>query len=457
MFVNRQEELAALERAWAEPGPALFVLYGRRRIGKTELLRQFCQNRRHLFFVADLGTEARLRADFARAIAELAFGRPDAIAFPSWTAAFEFLADLARTERLVVVLDEFPYLLQAVPDLPTLLQRLWDTTFRHTRLMLVLCGSFIGMTERQLLAYTAPLYGRRTGQWKLGPLRPPDIRPFFPAYTPQDLVRTYAVLGGVPTYLLQFDPAASLLDNIQHRLLARGTVLFEEPRLLMSQSLRDPHRYFALLEAIALGRHRLGLIAQHAGLPVTQAGFYLRTLQELDLVERVVPVTETNPARSKRGLYVFRDPFLRFWFHFVYPHRSLLEWGQTEPVLERIRRSIDEFTAPIWEAVARTFVWELARQGRLGFVPRTVGRYWDGDLEVDVVALGDDEVLIGECRWSGRPADARVLADLRRKAQRLQAVLGRPRRVRLAVFARAGCRDFPKDVLCIRPEDIFSA
>lgn len=458
MFIDRQRELEALERRYASDQAELYVLYGRRRVGKTELLRAFCEAKRHIFFVADLGTEAGALAELTRRISQFAYDRPDAIGpFPSWDAAFDFLARLATRERLVVVLDEFTYLIDTNAAIPSILQRRWDTGLRETRLMLILCGSYVGMMERHVLSYRSPLYGRRTAQWQLQPLAFPDAIRFFPAgfgvpavihagfgvpavihHTDRaDRVRAYSIVGGVPAYLLQLDDRVSLLDNVEQRILTLGTFLYDEPRFLLLQELGDPHRYFAILEAIAAGRTRQNEIAQAAGIAPSSIPFYLATLRELGLVERVVPATEERPEKSKRGIYRLRDNYFRFWFRFAYPNRSLLERGQAAIVRDQVGDQLDQFTGPTFEAICREHVWALHGVGELGFAPRTVGSWWDDREEIDVVVVGEADVMLGECTWTARPVGTNVLDDLARKAQALLRRRQWPR-IRHALFSRSG-------------------
>lgn len=444
-FVNRGRELASLEQSYASGQAELYVLYGRRRIGKTELLRTFCQGKPHIFFIGDLGTEAGALADFTRQVSTAVFGRPDAIGpFPSWDSALAFVAQQARTDRLVVVLDEFTYLTQTTPALPSILQKAWDAALRHTRVMLVLCSSYVGLMQKQVLAYGAPLYGRRAAQWHLQPLTFPDARQFFPAYAPEDQVRAYAVLGGVPAYLRQFTDRLSVLDNIEQRILTIGTYLYEEPRLLLLQELTDPSRYFSILEAIANKRTRVHEIAQTVGLPDPSLPFYLGTLRELGLIERVVPVTAPHPERSKRGSYRIQDHFFRFWFSFIYPNRSLLGRGDTAPVRRQVAASLDDFASYAFEAVCHEHMWWLAQRGSLEFVPQAVGSWWASDAgeQIDVVALGEGAALLGECKWSNRPVGPGILEELLRKAEALRRDehfrRWNVREVRYALFSRSG-------------------
>ncbi len=327
----------------------LVVLYGRRRVGKTELLRTFCQDKPHIFFVADLGIEEGQLAEFARQISERTTGDADLLApFASWDAAFNYLSNQSR-ERLIVVLDEFTYLIDINDALPSTFQKLWDTQLSQTQLMLVLCGSYVGMMEQQVLAYRSPLYGRRTGQWRIQPLAFWDTRKMLPNFAAQDLVRAYAILGGAPAYLRQFNDRESLLSNIEHKILATGEFLYDEPRFLLLQELREPSRYFAILEAIAGGRTRMNEIAQATKIASTSVSFYLKTLQEMHLIARVVPATEKNQNKSRWGIYQLTDHYFRFWFRFVYPNHSLLERGETSQVAQKIQEQLDQFTGPAFE------------------------------------------------------------------------------------------------------------
>lgn len=445
MFVNRTRELAFLNARYASQQAELVVLYGRRRVGKTELLRTFCQDKPHVFFVADLGTEEGQLAEFTRQISAFTAGDPNLLApFASWEAAFNFLARQAQ-ERLVVVLDEFTYLIDVNAGLPAALQKLWDVQLKDSSLMLALCGSYVGMMEQEVLAYRSPLYGRRTGQWRLQPLTFWDAGEMLPRFSLDDLVRAYAVLGGIPAYLRQFDDRQSLLHNIERKALALGEFLYDEPRFLLLQELREPSRYFAVLEAIAGGRTRLNEIAQGAKIAPTSVSFYLKTLQEMGLIDRTVPVTEKNPAKSRWGVYRLTDPYFRFWFRFIYPNRSLLERGETGQVMRRVRQELDQYAGAAFEEICHEAVWRAHAEGggggMPGFAPAAVGRWWNRQGEIDVAATGAADgrpaLLLGECKWSSRPVGVNLLEDLKRKGESV-ATGQEGARIGYALFARSG-------------------
>jgi AAA+ ATPase superfamily predicted ATPase len=416
MFVNRVSELALLEKHYQSHQAELFVLYGRRRVGKTELLAHFCQDKPHVFFVADQVSEQVLRASFSAAINDAIFGPGQVGAvYNTWDDLFNALARQAQSQRFVVVIDEFPYLVAAYPALASILQRLWDRTLKNSQIMLILNGSYIGMMEEMVLGYQSPLYGRRTAQYLLEPLDFQDAQSFFPAFTPEDRLRTYAVYGGTPAYLQTIQPEHSLENNILNGVLERGAPLYDEVRFLLQQELREPRNYFAVLQAIASGHTRQNEIKQATGLE--NIAPYLETLQQLYLVERSVPVTETQPHKSRRGLYRLKDNYLRFWFRFVLPNYSRLERGAKEMVFKSsIQPELDHFAANTFEQVCRQYFWRMGLNGNLLFEPRQIGGWWQANREVDLVVLGETQMLLVECKWSSRPAGLDILRDLETKA-----------------------------------------
>jgi hypothetical protein len=437
MFVNRTAELELLEQRYHSDKAELFVLYGRRRVGKTELLTHFCSDKRSVFFVGDLNAEPALRAGLSRAVNQELLGphAPNAT-YETWEDIFLALAEAARNERLVVVLDEFTYLIAAHLPLASELQRLWDSTLRETKLMLILCGSYVGMMEGSVLGYRAPLYGRRTAQYLLETLAFPDARLFYPRYSREDQVRTFAVFGGTPGYLNAVTFSAPLDEVVKTQVLQRGAFLYDEVRFLLQQELRQPRAYFAVLEAIAGGRTRLNEIKQATGLEGVTA--YLETLQNLLLVERIVPATETQPHKSRRGLYRLKDHFFRFWFRFLHPNRTLLERGANELVWQSlISPQVDSFTGLVFEEICEQFLWEQGIEGKLPFLPIRSGKWWHANEEIDVVLIGSEDILVAECKWTGRAVGADIFHDLQRKADLVRREIG-DKRISYALCARSG-------------------
>lgn len=468
MFVDREFELAFLESAWRSERAELIVVYGRRRVGKTALLRAFCENRLNAFWVASLSSETILRRSFTDAVwqADHPGNGTAGYTYENWERAFLALGELATDRRLIVVIDEFPYLSHADASIPSVLQKVWDERLHHTRLMLILCGSHIGMMERELLEYRAPLYGRRTGQIHLRPLPLRAITGLFPEYNAVQQIETYAVLGGIPAYLTQWDSRQSLLTNIEQRILNPASYLYLEPQFLLREELQEPRNYFALLQAIAQGKTRLNEISQATGMERGPASRYLAILQDLRLIERQVPVTERQPDKSRRGVYRLRDPFLTFWFRFVAPYFSTLEVGHTAPIAQLVADGLSHFVGPVFEDLCREWVAEQAALQRLPFVPQRIGAWWNNEEEIDLVAVSDDALLLGECKWTNRPVGANILDDLKRKAHALLASekstsVIRPR-LHYALFARAGFTPELQDtaraagILLVGPDDLLA-
>lgn len=437
MFINRILELDLLQKQYTSEKAEFFVLYGRRRVGKTELLAHFCEGKRAIFFVSDLGSEISLRTAFSVAVNAALFGPGQMNAvYSTWEDLFQVLARAAQSERLVVVVDEFPYMVMAHPPLASILQRTWDQALKNSQVMLILCGSYIGMIEETVLGYQAPLYGRRTGQYLLEPLQFKDARLFYPAFSQEDQVRTYAVYGGTPAYLTTLQPSDSLAENILDGILSRGSFLYDEVRFVLQQELREPRNYFAILQAIAAGKTRLNDIKQATGIDGATA--YLDTLQQLHLVERTVPVTETQPQKSRRGIYRLKDHYLRFWFRYVLPNRSQLERSGGQIILEnQVLPEMDHFSSLAFEEICQQYLWQIGLAGRLPFIPTNIGKWWSSNEEIDLVVMGEREAILVECKWTSKPAGVDILADLERKAALVRFELGN-RRIRFALCSRSG-------------------
>ena len=422
-FIGREGELAVLEELYDSKKPELFVLYGRRRVGKTELLQRFCEGRRAVYFLAAQVRERDNLRAFRDALKER-LGDPllEGIEFPDWSTALGFAAERAGGERLTLVLDEFPYLCEASKGLPSQVQRFWDTRGKRSGLMLVLCGSQLSFMEREVLAERSPLFGRRTAQRRLQPLSPIEALRFFERWSVEDRVLAYAVLGGMPAYLQRFDEQRSLRENLLREVLRPEGYLFDEVQFLLRSELTSPATYNSILAAVARGAERVGDIALSVGVDSTTANKYLSTLRELGLVEREIPVTDPDPLRSRRGRYRVADRFVAFHFRHLQPHLSLVHAGRGERVLAefvepdlprlfddaRLDFVLDHLARDAAELVGSEIVEHGRHAGR--FV-RAVGRTSDGAAVAALVVPGgaagalaaDDEVRALE-RALGMPA-----------------------------------------------------
>ena len=334
-FLGRERELAVLDELARSGRPELFVLYGRRRVGKTELLQQLCRRHRSVYFLAaQVRDKDNLRA-FRAALREgLDDPLVDSVEFPDWGAALAFAAERAGAKRLVLVLDEFPYLCEGSRGLPSLVQRFWDQHGKRSSLMLVLCGSQVSFMEREVLAERSPLFGRRTGQRRLEPLSPRESLAFFPGWPLEERLAAFGILGGMPAYLRRFDPRSPLAENVLREILRPEGYLFDEVQFLLRNELQSPLTYNSILAAVARGSERVGDVALSVGVDSTTANKYLHVLRELRLVEREIPLTDPDPLRSRRGTYRIADRFISFHFRHVQPHLSLIEAGRGARVLE---------------------------------------------------------------------------------------------------------------------------
>jgi AAA+ ATPase superfamily predicted ATPase len=447
-FQNRAEELAWLEDGWASDRAELRILYGRRRIGKSALLDEFAAGKRHILLQAVEGTVADQLRDLTEAILAC---QDDPVLrtapLPNWDAALAYLARLAAEGPLLVIFDEYQYVAEADPTLASRLQRWWSRQAVQLPIFLVLCGSYVRFFVQNVL--TGPAYGRNTGALQLRPLGYRDAALFFPTWSHADHVRAYAVVGGIPHYLLQLDPTQSLAWNVQQNVLRRGAVLYQDAELLVREELREPRVYFSILRAISGGATRLSQIADRVqgGASGSNLSSYVATLQELGLTEYRRPVTGEG---VRRGIWTVADPYLRFWFRFVLPNQAQLEHGgSVERVYSTaVEPALDHFVSkPTFEDVCRAWVLDRVNQGEWPGVDR-VGAWWgsipdprpgqprrqtEGEIEVVGVA-GNRVALAGEAKWTAEPVGFGVLEHLRRVVPH---VPGADARTELVLFGRA--------------------
>lgn len=438
MFVNRDSELAFLQDHLSSSEPELLVIYGRRRVGKTELVQEYLRIQddfsSQVYYLADERGTGQNVDRFAQEAADtLDDVKPDAEGFED---VFRYIS--MRTDSCLVVIDEFSYLVEKDESVASTFQYVWDEVLEgaeaDSRISLILLGSSISMMEQGVLSYESPLYGRRTGQWKMTPLEFKHTREFYPDYSFEDQIRAYATLGGVPAYLEKFDPEVDLFDNIEQHILSKGSFLYEEPEFLLRQELREPSTYMSILESMASGSTTVTEIANDIGKQASSLSSYLKNIEELEIVEKKTPVT-TDTDTDSRGIYAISDNFFRFWFRFVYPRLNTLERSETSESRRAIESSIDEYVSWTFEDVCREVVYEDGFE----FGASEVGSWWYKQDELDVVAIDEEEneILLGECKWTGNPVGADVLEDLRETSQKVRWRDGN-RKEKYAIFSRSG-------------------
>jgi len=429
-MIDRDDEREWLHSHFDSGDRELLVVYGRRRIGKTTLVTHVLDNldRQSVYYLCDQrGTTHNARA-FATQCAEILDDVQPAV--DTFEEAFRYLA--GRVDGpFVVALDEFSYLVDEDDTIPSVFQRIVDDILDSTQISLVLLGSSISMMEDGVLSYESPLYGRRTGQWRLEPLTVGDAAGFLSAYAPIELIRAYSVVGGVPAYLEQFDPDAAVLDNIEEQVLSKGSFLYEEPEFLLRQKLREPATYMGILEAVAGGASRVTEIGNDIGRDASSLSRYLQNLQRLGLLEQETPVTDPDG----RSVYRLGDQFLRFWFRYVGPNRSPLEQGYTAPVRDTIVETFPTHVSWTFEEVCR----QAVRTPSFPVSCSRVGRWWyDGD-EIDVVGIDEqtETIVLGECKWTAEPVGQSLLSEIETLTPEVRW-RGTDRRVQYALFSKNG-------------------
>jgi len=418
MFIDREEELKALEERWKSKKAEFMVLYGRRRVGKTELINKLIEGKRGIRLLGRTESEKNHLDRFSADLA--AFFKDDVLKsspFQNWDAFFAYLAEKTKEEKIIIAIDEFPYFVDASASLPSILQDHWDKTLRHSRLYLILCGSSITMMLEKILGSKSPLYGRRTGQLKIEPMDFSNSRKFFRKYALKDCVYAYAILGGTPGYLMEFEDQKGILENVQEKFLRKDRFLFQDAEFLLKEELKEPKFYFSILRAIAIGKTRIGDVINETGLQKGVVSKYLSVLIDLDLVKREVPVTEKQRHKSRKGIYLLKDYFFRFWFNFIFPHIEEIEKRHTDPLLRRIAQNLDPYTSFIFEDICRDWLWNL----RL-FEYEKVGKWWQNEDEIDIVAINGKEkkILFAECKWQDDVDATELLARLQEKKSRVE-------------------------------------
>lgn len=426
MFIGREAELKFLQDKYTEERGQLIVLYGRRRVGKTETLREFCKDKPHVFFSCTQTTDLVQLRNFSNRMFKEDIPAKNYISeFADWEKAFRAVLDLPYgNQKKLLVIDEFPYMCRGNRSIPSILQNLWDAELRDRNVMIILCGSAMSFIEKELLSEKNPLYGRATGIYKMKEMGFYDAIKFFPEYSDRDKVLTYAVLGGIPHYLRQWNPKLSVDENIKRNILTKGCILYSEVEFLLHQELRETPIYNSIIEAVALGNTKLNDISQKSLLEDTaKTSVYLKNLMELGIVEREFSVDAKikERANSGRGTYRLTDNFFRFWYAFGFANYSQLEDGDVDGVYEYVvKPALHEFASFAFEDVCREFVRMLQKKNELPFRYSRMGRWMgkttvrdekasDGlrtaETEIDLLCIGKDakEYLVGECKFKGVP------------------------------------------------------
>ncbi|MCX7904701.1 MAG: ATP-binding protein [Caloramator sp.] len=419
-FIDRERELRFLNNEYNKNESSFVVVYGRRRVGKTSLIKEFIKGKKAIYFLATEEIEEENINNFKLRVAD--FYNNELIRRISnlkWDELFDVIINnYSWDEKLILVIDEFQYLGKVNPAFPSIFQRIWDEKLKDKNIMVIICGSLINMMESQALNYSSPLYGRRTGQIRLKQIPFAYYKNFFDSDV--NFIEFYSVTGGVPKYIEIFKHERDIFDGIKNSILNRDSFLYEEPLFLLEREVQEIGTYFSIIKTIAAGNHKLGNIATALGVQQNKLIKYLTTLINLDLVKREVPVTEENPEKSKKGLYFINDNFIEFWFKFVYPYRSYIELDEIDYVVEKIKKSfIVNHVSFVYEDICRENIFSMVINGEIDIEVQKLGRWWNSKEEIDIVGLNfeNNDILFGECKYLNVPVDVDVFHRLKEKSK----------------------------------------
>ncbi len=426
-FVSREMELALLDDLYHRPNAQFLILYGRRRIGKTALVTRWGGglDEPYLYWMASQTSATKQLRNFSQALFQ--FLNPETavtptFSYPSWDAAFAEVARLAADKRVVIVLDEFTYVMQADHEVPSLIQRAWDHHLKESQVFLILMGSLAGIIQRTALDYQSPLYGRATARLKLQPLSFAALSTMLPNFSSEQRVAVYSITGGVPAYIELFNDQLNILQNLQQRIITPANVMLNDAVFLLHEQLDDPRNYIAVLEAIAAGFYRLSDIATMSGIDRSNITKYLAVLRDLGYVERQVPATIRRPDQSRKGRYVITDPYLRFYYRFLAPHLTAIEQGRIKQASSLLYDHLLDFIGThTFEELSRDWVNIVAEMGQFPFLPERTGSFWSKQAQVDVLAINwrTKDILLGECKWGQKAVGRDVVRVLMDKTEKV--------------------------------------
>lgn len=399
IFLGRNDELQSLEDHYSSKKAEFIVLYGRRRIGKTELIKQFSKNKRAFYYLC---TKEDLKIQIQR-IAKL-ISEKSKLTVPlilDFDDFGKFIQSISEQERFILAIDEFPFLIEGNEEATSVWQRIWDEFLSKTKIFMILCGSSISMMESEVLGTKSPLYGRRTGQIKLGPLSFLETIKFYPKFPIEKAVYFFSITDGIPFYILEMDPKLSFLKNIEENIARKDKLLYEEPELLLKEELREPRVYNQILRTIASGATKVTDICNKSGIPQNQITKYLNVLIDLQFIKKKIPVT-IKKETSKQTLYFIKDNFLHFYYKFIEPNKYLVEQDKQKELSEKIEKELDSFIGKwVFEDVILSLFEK--RVAKAPFVFSKSGSWWNRQgKEIDIILINEEEqkILFCEVKWT---------------------------------------------------------
>lgn len=421
MFIGREKELKALNNLYTSDKFEFAVIYGRRRVGKTALINEFIGDKKSIYFMGVESNAKQNLENFSKSIIEYNSGIVADTSFQSFQSALEYVFELSRNERIILVIDEYPYVARSSKSLASTLQMLIDKYKDTSKVMLILCGSSMSYMEDNVLAYKAPLYGRRTAQMKILPFDFEETCRYFKNFSSEDKALIYGIVGGTPQYLLQMNDKQSIEDNIKNTYLNPVSFLFEEPTNLLKQEVREPAIYTAIITAIATGASRMSEIATKVGEDTNVCTSYIKNLMNLGIVQKETPYGEKN---SRKTIYYIEDNMFRFWYRFVLDNNSVIMRGATDRVYKRIEPYLSDYMGKVFEDICTQYLWKQLLDEKCPIEFNSLGRWWGNDpkekkqTEIDIMGEQDkDTALFGECKWTNEKVDLSVLETLVKRSK----------------------------------------
>lgn len=417
MFIGREKEMELLESLSASDTYEGLVLYGRRRVGKTSLLREFSKKYKTVFFAAKEKNDKLNLQEFSLTVQKALDGNAYG-SFSDWEAAFNYIGDHVKDERIIVIIDEFPFIAGENPTVKSILQHVIDHSWKEKNIFLILCGSSISFMQNEVMGYKSPLYGRATAFLELKPFDYLTSSKFFPNYSNIDKLLTYGILGGVPFYLASFSDKKTIKENIVRRILALGAMLREEPQILLRMEFREPAIYNSIFEAIASGASKMNDISMGAKIESSKCSRYLASLQEIKLVSKHIPCGE--PETSKKSIYSISDNFYAFWYRFVFNAEDMLQYMSEEALVEDIYQRLPDYMGLVFEKICTEYMFNLAKAGKLPFRPWKIGKWWGNNPrlkkqdDIDILCLDKNrnKAIFCECKFRNIAFDIKEFNDL---------------------------------------------
>lgn len=426
MFIGRKNELKDFNDLYKKNKFQMAVIYGRRRVGKTYFINEFCKNKKHIFFSCDQSTHQENLNKYSSLVFEY-FKDDRNEPFESFDNALLYIVNKYKNKKkpLVLVFDEFPYLVSSNKSILSKLQNLIDTKLKSTNIFIILCGSYMSFMEDKILSKKSPIYGRRTAQIKMNPFNYIESIEFVKNAKDEDKLLYYGIFGGTPLYLNYVDDKKSLKENVISLLLKKTGYLYEETNLLLKQELQNPNIYYSIIEAIANGYTKLNEIVTKIGENNAKVIKYLNVLIKLDIIDKKTPFYEKSTSR--KSIYLIKDNMFRFWFRYVMENKTLLESDNAKIVYEKkVLPTLNNFMGLCFEKICEEYLLHINSRGKTPFLFTDIGKWWGTNKiskkqdDIDIVASDKKNYIFSECKYTNEKVDIDTYEKLLEKSKNFQ-------------------------------------